>query len=99
MNYLKVKNVKIIKRVYKDELKRVLYKSIYYNTKLSPKVRQAAFFKLVALKKQSSVSFLKARCIWTNNSRAVMHFFKLARFSFRMHAAYGYLPGIRKSSW
>lgn len=63
MNYLKVKNAKIIKRVYKDELKRVLYKSIYYNTKLSPQLRQKAFFKLEGLKKQSSVSFLKARCI------------------------------------
>ncbi len=99
MKYLQVKNKKIIKRVYKLELKRLVYKSIFYNTKLSSKVRQKAFFALNGLQQSSSISYLKPRCLWTNNPRAVLTFCKLSRFKFRMMAAYGYLPGIRKSSW
>lgn len=98
MKYLKIKNKKIIQRVYKDELKRLLYKSIYYNTTLDKATRQSAFFQLVRLQDRGSVSYLKPRCIWTNNSRAVLTFCKQSRFQFRMRAAYGYLPGVKKSS-
>lgn len=99
MKYLAVKNKKLIKRVYKDELKRLLYKSIYYNTSLPTNVRFKAYIKMLSFIKQSSVSYLKPRCLWTHNSRAVITFCKVSRFKFRMLAAYGSIPGIRKASW
>ena len=99
MKYLYIKNKKIINRVYKDELKRSVYKSLFYNTSINKDIRKKSFFLLMKMGKQSSISYLKPRCLWTNNSRAVLTFCKLSRFKFRMLSVYGYIPGIRKASW
>jgi hypothetical protein len=62
MQYLKVKNKKIINQVYKDELKRLVYKSVFFNTKLDKKVRQESFMQLSRLTQLGSISYLKPRC-------------------------------------
>lgn len=63
MKYLYIKNKKMIQRVYKDELKRSVYKSLFYNTTLDPEIRKKALFLMMKIGKQSSISYLKPRCI------------------------------------
>ena len=98
MKYLKIKSIKINKLILKEELKRKFYKSIFLNVTLSNKVRQKAFIKLSSFSKNSSISSFKSRCLYTNNSRGVLKFFKMSRIHFRHLASYGNLSGIKKAS-
>ena len=63
MKYIYIKNKKMIQRVYKNEVKRLAYKSIFFNTSLNNSLRKKAFFMLMKLQKQSSISYLKPRCL------------------------------------
>ncbi len=63
MKYLYIKNKKVINRVYKDEIKRLVYKSLFYNTQLDSNLRKKSFFSLDKLAKQASISYLKPRCV------------------------------------
>jgi len=47
----------------------------------------------------SSFSFYTSQCVLTWRTRSVYSFFKLSRMSIRELTAFGFLKGIRKSSW
>lgn len=49
--------------------------------------------------KNSSKHKVKNRCILTSRPKGIMSYFKLSRLSFKNKASFGYLEGIRKSSW
>lgn len=98
MKYLLIKNKKIYNLIYKNELKRIQYKSIIYNRKLPYFVRQQAISKLNNLKTNSSYVSLRQRCFFTNRSRSVFNFFKIARMKLRLLASNNYINGLKKSS-
>lgn len=98
MKYLYSKLKLLIPFVIKLEYKRLFYKAIFFTLAFSTIVRQRAFFLLTASGAASCLSHLKLRCLFSNNSRSLLIFFKLSRYKFRMLASAGLLLGLRKSS-
>jgi|JI61114C2RNA_FD_contig_81_1468894_length_891_multi_2_in_0_out_0_2 ribosomal protein S14 len=98
MKYLYSKLKSLIPFVVRLEYKRLFYKAIFFTLAFSTLLRQRALFLLTSLGVSSSLSNLKLRCLFSNNSRSLLVFFKLSRYKFRMLAASGLLNGIRKSS-
>jgi ribosomal protein S14 len=47
----------------------------------------------------SSFSFFTSQCVLTWRTRSVYSFFKLSRMCIRELSAFGFLKGVRKSSW
>lgn len=99
MRYLLIKNKKIYNLLYKNELKRLQFKSVIYNRKLPYYIRQVAIFKLSQLDSKTSVVSLRQRCFFTNRSRSVFNFFKIARMKLRLLISNNYVNGLKKSSW
>lgn len=98
MKYLFSKLRILIPFVVTLEYKRLFYKAIFCTLAFSSLVRQRAFFLLSSLGVSSYISRLKLRCLFSNNSRSLLVFFKLSRYKFRMLASSGGLVGIRKAS-
>jgi small subunit ribosomal protein S14 len=96
MKYLLIKNKKLYKLFYKFELKRLQYKSLFFNTKLPFYIRQRAFLLLTKMDKNSSYVAIKQRCFMTNNSRSVFNHFKLSRIKLRLLISNNYINGVKK---
>lgn len=99
MRYLIIKNKKLYKLFYKLELKRVQYKSLFYNRLLPNYIRNRAFCVLKSIDKKSSMTRIKQRCFITNNSRSVINHFKISRIKLRTLISNNYLNGVKKLSW
>ena len=98
MKYLVIKNKKLYKLFYKWELKRLQYKSVFYNLSIPNYIRQAAFNRLRKLKSNSSYVKVKQRCIITNNGRSVFNHFKISRIKLRLLISNNYINGVKKSN-
>jgi len=98
MKYLYSKLKILIPFVVKLEYKRLFYKAIFFTLAFSSLLRQRAFFLLSSFGTSSYLSRVKLRCLFSNNSRSLLIFFKLSRYKFRMLAASGALLGVRKAS-
>lgn len=94
-----LKDLKIRQLVQKYEFKRMELKSIFYNQSLPEVVRQEAFAKLDKLPKNSSLTRVRNRCVFTGRGRGVYQLFKMSRLCFRELASSGLLPGVKKASW
>jgi ribosomal protein S14 len=94
MNYLKIKNKKLYKVFKNNEIKRVHYKFVFYNTKLPENIRQAA---LTALQSQGiSDVQIKQRCYITNRSRSVFKNFKISRIKLRTLISNNFINSVKK---
>jgi succinate dehydrogenase (ubiquinone) iron-sulfur subunit len=51
------------------------------------------------LPRNSALSRVRNRCIFTGRSRGVYKKFKVSRMVFRSLASNGLLPGVKKASW
>jgi ribosomal protein S14 len=96
MKYLLIKNKKLYKLFYKFELKRLQYKSLFFNRKLPFYLRQKAFDCLVKINNNSSPVAIKQRCFITNNCRSVLNHFKLSRIKLRLLISNNYINGVKK---
>lgn len=85
--------------VNKYELKRLQYKSIIKNLNLGKQIRYTYINKLNQLNRNSCLSRVKNRCIYTGRGKAVYKMFRLSRIKFRELAGQGLLPGVQKASW
>lgn len=85
--------------VFKNELKRLQYKSVVKNQKLIKEIRYKYTTKLNTLTRNSSKTRVKNRCILSGRGKAVYQMFKLSRIKFRELASKGMLPGVKKASW
>jgi ribosomal protein S14 len=99
MRYLIIKNKKLYKLFYKLELKRLQYKSLFYNRLLPSYIRSKAFYFLKSIDNKSSYTRIKQRCFVTNNSRSVINHFKISRIKLRTLVSNNYLNGVKKLSW
>ena len=80
------------------EKKRLFLHSIYQNLRLPNQMRLIAYYKLLILSKNSSITRVKNRCIVTNRPRSIYKNFGLSRLMFRKYALQGKLIGVKKSS-
>ena len=83
----------------KDELQRLILKSIIKNSIVSDETRSFAVGSLTRMSKNSSRTRIRNRCVLTGRGRSVHRRFKLSRITFRELASKGLLNGIYKSTW
>ena len=81
-----------------EKIKR-LYKFMQQNIKLTQNQRIHYSRALTFFPKDSSKSRMKNRCIITGRARSVYRDFQLTRMQLRELASFGFLMGVKKSSW
>lgn len=84
---------------YKNEDKRVQYKSIIKDFSIPGERKDHFVYKLNKIARNSSKVRIKNRCILTGRGKAVYSFCRLSRIRFRELASQGLLLGVSKSSW
>jgi small subunit ribosomal protein S14 len=83
----------------KYEAQRALLKFLFYNASLDKSIRFEAGKKLAGLPRNSSMTRIQRRCVFSARSRGVLRKFQLSRLKFRQLALQGLLPGVVKASW
>jgi small subunit ribosomal protein S14 len=89
----------------KDNRKRLIYKKYELEKNLSKIFlyegyrNKSLFIKGRYLGKYISKHGIKNRCVLTSRPKGIMSFFRLSRMSFKEKTTFGYIAGIRKSSW
>mgnify|MGYP000483233265 CR=1 FL=1 len=92
---MRLKEKEYRNKLKKSEISRLLYKQLYINSSVNIKRKISLKFSK-KLRDTHSVALVN-RCIITNRSRGVFsRKFKLARYSFRMLALRGFIPGVFK---
>ena len=84
---------------YKNEEKRVQYKSLIKDFSIPGERKENFVYKLNKIARNSSKVRIKNRCIYTGRGKAVYSFCRLSRIKFRELASIGYILGVSKSSW
>ena len=85
--------------VRKNWEKRQYLKGIILDMSRPDEERMQAVDKLNAMKKNSSPTRLRNRCLMTGRCRGYLRKFKMSRICFRELASLGIIPGITKASW
>lgn len=83
----------------KNELKKVILKSLIKNTKLPLSYRYFALYNKSKLMRLSSVTQQKNKCVETGRIWSTVKLTKYSRFFFRIESNNGNLPGFRRASW
>lgn len=94
--YLDDKNRLFFKQA---ELLQIVLKSIIKNTNLLNSIRWNAVLKLSSMSKKSSKTGLVNCCVVTGRYSKIHYLYKFSRLVFLKLARFGYLPGIKKSTW
>lgn len=79
--------------------KRKKLKAIIMNKNTAPEERFTTQLKLAALPRNSSIVRIRNRCSITGRPRGYYRRFGISRIALRDMAAFGLLPGVKKSSW
>jgi small subunit ribosomal protein S14 len=83
--------------IVRDEKRRKLYEKY---KKLREELKEKGDYEaLQKLPRNSSVTRLKNRCMFTGRSRAYYRKFGVSRLVLREMALRGEIPGLKKSSW
>ena len=85
--------------LYKYETKRFVLKNIIKNNNLSITVRWKALLKLSKILKNSSSTYYVNRCVFTGRKKRINSFYSFSRIMFLKFTRFGYLNGLKKSSW
>lgn len=85
--------------VQKYECKRYVLKIIIKNLLLPSLFRWNAVLKLTNFPANSSETHVTNRCILTARKKRINKFYKFSRLEFLKLVRFGYLNGMRKSSW
>jgi small subunit ribosomal protein S14 len=99
MNKFLQKDKKNRKFVKQFELDRFILKSIIKNVNYSNMARWNAILLLTELPTKSSEVLLINRCIITGNKKRVNNLYNYSRMVFLKLIRYGYISGIKKSTW
>lgn len=81
------------------ELNKNIIKLFYLNKHLDYKVKFYVLYLLSKYKKNNSFVRNKNYCVLTARSHGVYSFFSLSRIFLKGKGSFGYVPGLRKSSW
>lgn len=91
-----IKREKTVKRL---DAKRTELKAIISDLSVEDELRWDAAMKLQKLPRNSSPVRLRNRCALTGRPRANLRKFGISRSMLRIHAMFGQVPGLKKSSW
>ena len=94
--YLDNKNRLLFKQA---ESLQIVLKSLIRNTNLLKSTRWNAVLKLSSLSKKSFKTGLVNCCVATGRYSKIHYLYKFSRLVFLKLARFGFLPGIRKSTW
>ncbi|KMZ70229.1 Ribosomal protein S14, mitochondrial [Zostera marina] len=83
----------------KYEVKRRLFKALVRDPDLPSDLHDKFRNKLSALPRNSSLTRVRNRCIFSGRARGVLSLFRMSRIVFRTLANRGEISGIKKSSW
>ena len=83
----------------KNELKKILLKSIIKNTKLPLSYRYFALYNKSKLLRFSSITQQKNKCVINVRTWSTVKLTRYSRFLFRTESNKGNLPGFRRASW
>lgn len=83
----------------KNELKKILLKSIIKDSKLPLTYRYFALYNKSKLLRISSITQQKNKCVQTGRIWSTVKLTKYSRFFFRSESNSGNLPGFRRASW
>lgn len=99
MKYLLVKDKRRRVLFATYEKKRRFLLSLYQNLRFSKQFRLFVYYKLLLLPRDSGITRVRNRCLFTNRPRAIYKDFGLSRLMFRKYAWQGKLIGVKKASW
>ena len=85
------------KNYAQSEKRRALLKSMSINKFMNFSLRMIAKTALINLKGYKTR--IKNYCLITARSKGVLRPYNISRMMFKYYASFGYLKGIRKSSW
>jgi ribosomal protein S14 len=93
------KDKEIRKLLFKYEIKKVIFKSFIFNEAypIYKKLFFDFYFKKLPL--NISISRCRTNCMFLGNSRSIINQFKLSRHSCKKYANYGFINGLKKSSF
>lgn len=97
MKYILEKDKKKRLLAKRFEAKRKILKSLKTNEFLPLTIRAEAGLRLEDL--GGTKSIIKNHCIVSSRARGILSKFKVSRMVFKRLASFGYIPGIKKSSW
>jgi ribosomal protein S14 len=83
----------------KNEIKKVLLKSLIKNTHLPLCYRYFAFYNKSKLLRLSSITKQKNKCVITGRVWSTVRLTRYSRFFFRTESNNGNLPGFQRASW
>lgn len=82
------------------EINRRVLKTLYFNQTLANLcLKKSIVLALSKLPKKSSKTYIINRCILTGRARSVYRKYRLSRIKLRELGNFGYIPGLKKSSW
>lgn len=84
-----------IKRIkfLKNELLKIILKSIMHNNQIKPKYRAFAFYKIN--KKKTYLTQQKNYCMLTGRAKGVWSMWNISRHMINKYAKFGHLPNIK----
>jgi len=85
MKHLLIKDKKRRVLYYLFEKRKIFLKSIIENLSLDKKLRVLAYKQLLILPKDSSISRIRNRCVYTNRPRGIYRKVGLSRLMFRKY--------------
>lgn len=101
VSYFRSKDRRIRRTTASGELLLLRLNFYLRNSSLDLASKQAFFLNSsLKLRKNSRLSMRgRNRCLLTTRAGSVYRYFRLSRISLKGLASYGYLTGVRKSSW
>ena len=81
------------------ERRRIILRALIDNLILPFSIRRQAYFALIQLPRETSITQTRNRCCLTGRPRGMYTKFGLSRLRFRKLAWEGQLAGVKKSSW
>ena len=94
---MSLKEKKRRKKFKNSEISQLFYKQLYKNS--SYNIKRKISFKFSEKGKDVFKTRIVNRCLLTDRPRGIVHKkFKMARYSFRMMALSGKIPGLTRSS-
>jgi ribosomal protein S14 len=85
--------------LYKYEIKRFILKNIIRNNNFSLVVKCKAHLMLLQMPKEGTTTTFSNRCIFTGRRKRINKFYSFSRIMFLKLVRFGYLSGLKKSSW
>ena len=85
--------------VFENEVKHFVLKNVNNNLNFTPKIRWKAALFMSKKFKNNNLQSLVNRCIITGRKKRINKLYSFSRIMFLKLVRFGYLNGLKKSSW